>query len=527
MTTYNPPTRGIYDTSAASTNGWYYLCRLGSGQVVQITWLAAENPDVLRLPTPLAGAAFYDIVEKVDTVFRVNNNIPVGGNPPNDWAPWNYTHCAVAHRQSMQRPTLACNALHQPATTTDEPPTQRRVVFPVPLGVVMSAECVRNIVEGWDVPSWAYAWIRTQTFTQPTVFITRNCGLGEAYLPPLPFGFNDAHTFATSWTAHRPRENTSIDWHVTRGNTALLSARDADTPALAIQGLGTLRRAMINAERFLVMGWEDGLPNCRVMPRSEAEPSLAVEIVDLDTHMRTTRSFSEYLTSLYEAWPRALEEEEEEAVEAPVERPLTAVERLERAFGPAVPNPTFAPARNHQQRARDRRELQARRSQSRATAQTATDAIRVTALQHGTVNFNSAEYWPNQDHANRRLLTQMTDQELWNAITYCVRQRSSLHIYYAEEHDRDIVPECWLRDRTLFANLINHSLVREITYADDVATYLATYCTAMPDEAVELPWDAGPARDEQRELREILEARRKALERSNDADRQLRRFDLG
>lgn len=536
MTFYDPPTTGYYVPEQARENGSYDLCRLMNGQVVQITWVAAEHPHdpAPRLPSAVS---FVNIFEKVMTVDQYDNT----GLQSREWNPWTYQNALSAARVA-RNPHVGQPNQTSRVTAGDAPGApQRRLIYPIPLGVIIDSALLARIVGSWSLPVWQFDTVRVWLNTLPTnyrfVFVTNAAALGDAWLPPLPFGFQDEQAFWSGWNLRPPREGTTIDWHVTRANTALLQDRSAQSPAIANCNL----RVLGDAGRYLTAALTAENGSEITIEAANRDDDLGVEtlcVVNLDRRMSNHRPIQDVLRSIYGVWPRVQENQPQESDterEAREFRELPVQEQIARVFHGVrqqfVDQPEeIAPPRPQSFQARQaaRENLQRNlRGQRPATVQSAIEAVRMTALQHGHIHFEFEEFWPSAEHSNRRAVAQMTDRELWNVITYCVRERGSLHTFYAEEDDRLVVAECWIRDRPLFESLLAQAVARELAFADDVASFLRQFCASTTGEADVVPWEDLEARESQRDLRQQLsnQQRQKRNRRGRDS-RQLRRFDI-
>lgn len=456
----------------------------------------------------------------------------------------------------------------------------------LPLGVVLNLDAVTTILASWErvnVPSWADAIAQLRSLIGPDVtgqlglfiFVDDHAPLGATWLPAIPYGFyNETLTFRR-W---RIRQSTQAEdmWRISPVLAQPLHSRQpshkvVDGIERVIRSRQNLWLAMMGTVPSLAAMLEEPITVFVQQQEEIANFTNTIGVVHLGQRLRQVRRTADVIAQIFEfSVPRAEEEDDDDddvatqAAAAPLNDPfldaagqqfhdpvaqarrdsdaanLRAAERLatraarrearreptmEEVFGlDLTPNERAErQQRNRRGPARPAINTPAQRS---GAARRASAAVRTTAMRHGNIDWDQIDTWRTASNQAFNL-NDLSDQEVWNAVLYCVRDRVALHVFYASGDDTDVVPECWLRDRPLFQALVQHAVRRELTFPTDVFDYLRNFVLeTVPDPGDEPPpWKNPAAAAEQEELRRQLAQR--PLPQPPSADRRPgRRLDI-
>lgn len=521
---YDTPRAAWYSERQAHRTGQYLVCRLaGSGHIVHATHLPGHPAAHSR---PQMGDGVPLSLGGVSEVIAVINVRGVSGTPNPDFLPHSQAYATAIMAEvaaARQQVSEAEAAAVIPAPRDQPMPTvQSTLIRPLPYGVVISPYSLRDILTNWSnvmIPGWGPTIARLRELIphndgNDVVLVNDTAATGDGFLPPLPLGFRAERLFIRGW---RVTCSSDINGHT------ICHVRDGTTRRLhecisnGVPGVTDIEDTFNNCWLRLSAGFDASIANWSL---ASLDVTAQITVIHLGCFAARVEPGPETVRSIYTAQPRPAEPVEDDEVDAfstPTPAPpRTDEERsiaIERLFeGIQQPRETV----RHRQR---RTELVNSSERSNAGRRISA-ADRDLATRHGLIDWGD----PTWIVGERELpVSDLEDRDIWNAVSYCVRNRALLCRFYRNRNEDIVAADVWLNAQLLYRRLLQQVVHRELTLPEDVFEFIAE-SGALGDDMPEYD-GTNPWKDEELDARQ--RAIRERLRRPDDEDtRPNRRLDI-
>lgn len=505
----DPPIPALYSGSAAEELGSYAVARRPDGRVVCVTHApTAQLQHGYRSDEVEVGP----IVEIVAVMRRENNPSFVA-----------ISSAEMETRMLFEAP--------QPAYVTripliqPSPPLANNsvvtVISAIPYGVIFEIEAARHIVGEWrdTVPGWnAYVNVLERLMTNAyeaslftrVVFINDNAALGAAFLPPVPMGYRNDRLHVLQHELDRHRDADGVTVPRLRGAGHYMIHRRSNNAAIENTQILDGRHWLHAATRRVNQQTEVTLSVEPLTNLTEIIGDAPLAVIHVGRSAVTAMPGAAAIRQLYnERSAVDVEDDEDEEVDVPAPAVDTAEITIEDIFRDA--NDQVARAARFAARYGGGRRPILQNSQDRSTSEGRRERIsaetRELVTRYGTLDWDSAEL---RIRGDVRLLDALEDGDVWNAVIYCVQNRSELCRFYVSATTPVRDAATWLVGQPLFRRLVQQTVSRELSLPDDVHAFIEAFLHEDIEAAAEAeeatpPWKAPSGVERTRNLRRLME----------------------